>query len=250
MRKRDFEGIDAVEKPAIIYVRASTSEEKQRGSFSTQRERIYSWAFLNGYKVLSVLTEYKSASKRLERPQWNKALQALRDHPSLTLICYDVTRATRSLRDWDKIEDLVPRIRFTTNRDEPANKVMLGIMISIAMEESEKISRRVSHGIQRKKAEAERLGYKWSWGNDAKHMATPENAANGRKSNTSKAREHALLTVALLKSQYKDVGVARGGLTLREMADYLNDRGSTTRRGKSWTTSSLDRVIKYAEGIK
>ena len=226
-------------KRAIQYLRASTNAELQRNSFGVQSDSVGLWAERNGYDIQETFSEYVSASKHTQRPQWKRALQHLRDNPGTVLIVHDVTRATRSLRDWSEIEGLLPQIRFASMRDEPVSMVMLGILISLAQEESQRISRRVKLGIQKKKKEAIENKSEWKWGNAS--MGTTETANNARGANISKAQDFALNVCAHLHRCK--------GQTLEEMANFLNDKGVTTRRGLSWSKQSVQRVLKYAETI-
>lgn len=226
-------------KPAIQYLRASTNAELQKNSFGVQSDSVSGWADRNGYEIVGTFSEYVSASKGASRPEWKRALQYLRDNPNTVLIVHDVTRATRSLRDWAEIEGLLPQIRFASMRDEPVSMVMLGILISLAQEESARISRRVKMGIAKKKKEAKKNDQVWSWGNAS--MGTTETASNARAANRSKAEDFALNIMAHLHRCK--------GETLDGMAKFLNDKGVTTRRGKSWTKQSVQRVVKYAEGL-
>ena len=226
-------------KPAIQYLRASTNAELQKNSFGVQSDSVSGWADRNGYEIVGTFSEYVSASKDATRPEWKRALQYLRDNPNTVLIVHDVSRATRSLRDWSEIEGLLPQIRFASMRDEPVSMVMLGILISLAQEESARISRRVKMGIAKKKKEAEKNDQVWSWGNAS--MGTIETASNARAANRSKAEDFALNIMAHLHRCK--------GQTLDGMAKFLNDKGVTTRRGKSWTKQSVQRVVKYAEGL-
>lgn len=226
-------------KRAIQYLRASTNAELQKNSFGVQSDSVDLWADRNGYDIQETFSEYVSASKRSSRPQWSKALQHLRDNPGTVLIVHDVTRATRSLRDWSDIESLLPQIRFASMRDEPVSMVMLGILISLAQEESQRISRRVTLGIAKKKREAVANGESWTWGNAS--MGSADTANNARAANQSKAEDFALSICAqLYRAKH---------LTLAEMAKFLNDKGVTTRRGKSWSKQSVQRVLKYAEAV-
>jgi site-specific DNA recombinase len=223
-------------KPAIQYLRASTNAELQKNSFGVQGESVAYWAENNGYEIHHTFKEYVSASKNAHRAEWKRALQCLRDNPGVTLIIHDVTRATRSLRDWAEIEALLPQIRFASMRDEPVSMVMLGILISLAQEESNRISKRVQLGIQKKKAEA---GESWTWGNQS--LGTAETAQAGRAVNASKAQEFAMSILIHLHRC--------PGQTLAQMVSFLNDKNVTTRRGKSWSKQSLHRVLKYAEKL-
>ena len=227
-------------KPAIQYLRASTNAELQKNSFGVQGDSIANWAEDNGYQIQHTFSEYVSASKDVYRPEWIRALQCLRDNPNVVLIIHDVTRATRSLNDWAEIEDLLPQIRFASMSDEPVSKVMLGILISLAQDESRRISKRVRLGIAKKRAEAIENGEDWSWGNA--ELGSTETAAAGRKANASKAADFTLGIMLRLRRCK--------GATLAEMVAFLNNNHVRTRRGKSWTTSSLHRVIKYAEGLQ
>jgi DNA invertase Pin-like site-specific DNA recombinase len=226
-------------KPAIQYLRASTNADLQRNSFGVQGDSVARWADINGYNIQETFSEYVSASKDVYRREWKRALQCLRDNPGVVLIIHDVTRATRSLRDWAEIESLLPQIRFASMRDEPVSMVMLGILISLAQEESNRISKRVTLGIAKKRARVLENGEEWSWGNQ--QLGTTETAENGRKANANKAADFTLSIMLHLRGCK--------GATLAEMVAFLNNKNITTRRGKSWTTSSLHRVIKYAEGL-
>jgi len=220
-------------KRAIQYIRASTSEEIQANSFGIQEHSISVFAESNGYSIEKTFCEYVSASKNVVRTEWLSALDYLRDNPGAYLIVHNVSRATRSLRDWMDIEELLPFIRFASMDNAEPNLLLVSILIAVAQAESKSTSIRTRLAIAKKKREAEESGEEWKWGNQ--NLGNAKRAANARASSSRRARVFAAGITEHVKNA--------DGTTLRERVVYLNKNRIRTIRGKSWTVSSLHRVL-------
>ena len=223
-------------RKAIAYYRASTNEEIQANSFGVQQHAVEQYAGTHGYKIVQSFAEYVSASKNVVRTEWNAALDYLRDNPDTTLIIQKIDRATRSLRDWSEIEDLLSLIRFTNFPDSEPNILLVSILISVAQAESRAISNRTALAIQSIRRQAEKRGEDFKWGN-------PQNLDSA----ASKKGRDAHADIARVFSAQIAAHVAGRGTTLKEKAQYLNERRIRTRTGKRWSVHSLHRVLKYKE---
>jgi DNA invertase Pin-like site-specific DNA recombinase len=221
-------------KKAIVYIRASTTEELQANSFGTQQLALDRFCETNGYEVVGSYKEYVSASKKVKRPQWQAAIDELADNPELTLISWELTRVSRSLGDWTLIESLLDRLRFTDSGDKPLTLSELSMRLVFGQWESIKISERVKAGISRKKNEMERAGLQFTWGNA--HNITNEQRKAGQKTNVDRANEHQDRLRRAIEPVKNE--------TLERIADYLNSNTRMrTRRGKKWTIQNLHRAL-------
>ena len=221
---------------AIQYIRASTNAEMQANSFGVQEYSISSFAESNGYTIEKTFCEYVSASKNVIRTEWNAALDYLRDNPGAYLIIHSVSRATRSLRDWMEIEELLPFIRFANMDNNEPNILLVSILIAVAQAESNAISSRTKLAIAKKKRETVRSGEDWKWGNQ--NLGTPERAAKARAASSRKAEVFAAGIAGHLKAS-----PLQDWMPLWQKVDYLNKIRVRTIRGKKWTSGSLYRVL-------
>jgi hypothetical protein len=93
----------------------------------------------------------------------------------------------------------------------------------------------VKAGIEKKKQEAIEAGIEWKWG--SQNLGTANTADLGRMANKEKATRHQYIVLEALEGC--------PFMTLAEKAEWLNTKTNIkTRRGCSWTSSNLHRVLK------
>ena len=219
-------------KQAIIYRRASTNEMQQKNSLDNQSRELIEFASCNGYEVIDDFSEYQSASKGLSRTAFDNALARLRESESLTLIVHDFTRLSRDIGTWNDWVDLLPQIRFSNSGDKALTQLEASLMLIISANESRTLSERISKGIQRSKERALESGKAWTWG--------------GNK-NPSCARASLKLKTQAWRRQIKEVCLmleSQGFTTLKQKADWLNENGFTSQRGKPISNQTLHNTLR------
>ena len=92
-------------------------------------------------------------------------------------------------------------------------------------------------GIARKKAEAKRKGIPWRWGNPSITKSCQPLGEALRKENAKKYNNHIIELVNKINPNYN--------MTFSQIAEELNNIGSTTRRGQKWNQKNLQRVLAY-----
>lgn len=217
-------------KPAVIYLRASTSEKLQANSLEVQRAIVMDFAIRNGYSVVREFVEYASGSDD-EREQFNLALQCCIDL-NRTMICLRADRLSRSLSVFNKIGDHLHRLRFAELGDTVPNLMVLSVLIAAGQNEMNNTKIRIKETFRILK---ERDGRVWGNPNIVKD-AVPA-GLKVRKENAAKFNLRIQEIVGNLRTC---------GYNQIQCVALLNEQLQiTTRRGSKWSPQSLRRVLAY-----
>jgi hypothetical protein len=94
---------------AIAYLRVSTVKQAASGlGLEAQAARIEAYCKGRGWKLVETFTDAGVSAKTLDRPELQKAIDALR--PGRALVALNLDRLTRTARDLD---DLIARVQAT-----------------------------------------------------------------------------------------------------------------------------------------
>ena len=173
---------------AILYRRASTDADKQEHSLDRQERQVKTFVKAHGYEVVAVFEEYASAYKSNDRPQFQAALQMLKDDEELILIVLDLTRLERSLEGYGDWRKQLNQIRFTSLGNKPIEPLVAELLLVVASNESRMLSFRIKSGIDAKK-QREGADFVWGFGLDCqKHSVKTKAHSNSLKSRKMMAR--------------------------------------------------------------
>jgi len=217
-------------KRAISYIRASTNEDKQKHSHDIQREVINAFASRHCYELEQEFSEYHSGTDD-NRPEFRKALAYAAEHDCYIII-YRLDRCARTLTAFSIINDVLHRMRFVDMGDIEPNLMLVGVMLTVAAQESINTSVRLKATIKHLKESNPNL----KWGNHNLFAEHGSKAIAVRKSNASKFNDY-------IKKIVADLRLAGYG-SLESQVARLNSLGITTRRGKQFNYHSLYRVIE------
>lgn len=218
----------------IAYYRVSTAKQGRSGlGLEAQRTAVRS--FLNGgdWELVEEFTEIETG-KRDDRP---KLVEALRyaELSNCTLIVAKLDRLSRDAAFLMTLQKSNVKIKFA---DMPfADDMMIGIMAVIAQWEREQISARTKAALTAVKARGTKLG------GDRGNLS--RDGASGREKSL-KTRRRIAADRATKVMHYINEAKGAGASTYRAIAAYLNDRGITTPRGKTWYAASVQKLMDRA----
>lgn len=147
------------------YLRVSTEEQARSGlGIEAQRERITTEAQHRGWDVEWIVDDGFTAAT-LNRPGITRALTALRNHESGTLVVSKLDRLSRSLLDFAGLMERAQREKWNLvcldlgiDLSTPQGQLMANVMASFAAYERELIRQRTRDALQALRARGKRLG--------------------------------------------------------------------------------------------
>ena len=216
-------------KRCIIYLRASTNEEKQANSFNVQHQVLSSFCSTHGYNKEDVYAEY-SSGKDNNRPEFNAAINRLREDKDLYLVAYRCDRLSRSMSAFGLINDVIPQLRFASLGNIEPNLMVLSVLFAAAANESIAIGARVKATVALLKKKGHTFGNP-----NIKTDAQPL----GVKAATASANDFNIKinkTVAELK--------LAGYTRIEDIANRMNELNIKTRRGSNWNYNNLYKQMK------
>lgn len=221
------------ERQAVAYLRVSTREQGQSGlGLEAQRHSVDVFCSTHGYQVAA---EYKDveSGKHNARPGLVKALADAKAKGA-RLVIAKLDRLSRNTSFIMALRD--SGVDFIAADMPEANTLTVGLMAVLAQDERERISTRTTAALAALKARGVKLG-------SPEHL-TDAARAKGRAARTAAARVYAngALTHA--------VNYRAAGWTLKRIADTLNESGASTRHGHEYTPTTVQRLLKMAEGGK
>jgi DNA invertase Pin-like site-specific DNA recombinase len=128
-------------------------------------------------------------------------------------------------------------VKFQALDIPEANTLTLGIMAVLAQHEREIISKRTKDALAARRARGLPLG-------TPRDMSAYQKRASalGAFANRAKALERVKVIISAIKEAR-----AENCTSLRQIAAYLNSKGITTPRGKSWTATAVRNAQKLIE---
>jgi DNA invertase Pin-like site-specific DNA recombinase len=205
---------------AISYIRVSTQKQGHAGlGVAAQREAIAQFAERYGYRLAQELVEVetgKGADALSRRPQLAAALAAAKKAKGPVI----VAKLDRLSRDVAFIAGLMSkRVSFIVAELGPdVDPFMLHIYAAVAQKERKLISERTKAALAAAKARGTKLG--------------------GMREGVRLEKQAALERARDLAPIFEQLA----GMSLREIAAELNDRGVPTKNGKPWSAVTVSRV--------
>lgn len=210
---------------ATIYLRVSTSEQALEGvSLEAQEAKARAWAGVNGFSVSGVHTDAGLSGKRADnRP----ALQAALDEVTRNrgaLIVYSLSRLARSTKDAITIAERLEKagadlvsLSEKIDTTSAAGKMVFRMLAVLAEFERDLVSERTKGAMAHMKLQGLCVGsvpYGFKLAEDGAHLVADDAEA----------------------AMVADIRTMRAaGLTWQAIADAMNARGATTKKGKAWT---------------
>lgn len=215
----------------ITYFRVSTARQGASGlGIEAQQAAVAAHVAQAGGRVLAQFTEVESG-KNNDRPKLHAALERCR-LTGATLLIAKLDRLSRDahfLLGLDKAG-----VEFVAADMPNANRLTVGIMALVAQQEREAISARTKAALAAAKARGAKLG-----GYRAGARKVDYRLSIAARQKAAEAFRASLLPMV---QQMKNEG-----MSLRQIAAQMTDKGIRTSRGGSWTAATVSRVLQGAE---
>ncbi|MYM66237.1 recombinase family protein [Pseudoduganella sp. FT55W] len=218
-------------KPAIIYLRVSTSEQGKSGlGLDAQQRAIEMFAKAEGFTIVEAVTEVASGKLGLEDRTGLK--QALTKAKKLRCPVI-VSKLDRLSRDVAFISGLMARgVPFVVAElGVDTDPFILHLYAALSEKERKLIGSRTKAALATLKAKGAQLGNRTN---------LAEAQAAGQATNAAKAAAFNAKLLPTIKQMQAQ------GMTMAQVAAELNDRGTTTALGKTWHQSTVSRLLKAA----
>jgi DNA invertase Pin-like site-specific DNA recombinase len=215
------------------YTRVSTEGQAENTSLEEQKRKINGYCDLHGPKLVKVYTDIESGYSMSKRPQFQRAKEALIERKVDGIIAIKLDRIARNTFDLldfhrnylEPNRKVLVLIDTDLDTSTPTGKMMLTQLSSFAEFERDQIRERTQGG---RKAKASKGGYAYGsppygWESINKVLVPVP---------------HQQHIIQLLRRH------RRSGKSHTELADWLNDMGEKTKRGKWWNASQVQRVLE------
>jgi DNA invertase Pin-like site-specific DNA recombinase len=220
----------------IAYYRVSTEKQGKSGlGLEAQRTAVQDYATRTGSQIVREYVEVESG-KKADRPELANALTHARRSQALLCVA-KLDRLSRNVAFLSALMD--SGVDFVACDNPNANRLTIHILVAVAEDEAKRISDRTKAALAAYIARGGRLGNPSN--------LTPAAANRGRRIAVESLKEQANEAYADL---YPVVTAKReAGMSLQEIADYLNGEKYVTRRGKPWNKMQIHLVLKRAVNL-
>lgn len=224
---------------AVAYLRVSTLLQATEGhSIDAQRARVEAYALAHGLDLVSVEVDAGASAGTLRRPGLDRALALLKAGKAQTLICYSLSRLTRSVRDLCELVDTYFRdgarslVSLTENVDTSSamGRGILAIIVAIGGIEREQAGERTAAVKSYQRNQNRFLG------GDTPYGVTVEGGA-----------------LVPVESEQSVIALARdlraSGLSYRAVASTLDERGIRARNGRAFLGAQIQRMTSRTSPV-
>ncbi len=213
----------------VTYLRVSTERQGQSGlGLEAQRAAVAAHVLGRG-EVIAEFVEVESG-KRADRPELARALAEAKRAGAVLLIA----KLDRLARNVAFIANLLESGVEVTAADMPeANRFLLHVMAAVAEHEAQAISDRTKAALAAAKARGVKLG----WSNPERVSEQRQAAQRGVTVRMAKADVFAANVLPIIRE------MRSSGMSLRGVADTLNERGVKTARGGKWQAATVKNVL-------
>jgi DNA invertase Pin-like site-specific DNA recombinase len=217
-------------RSAVAYYRVSTQKQGASGlGLEAQQEAVQAHAARVGLTIVQAFTEIETGTRKRERVEIHKAIEAARKHGAVLLIG-KLDRLARSVSFISSLMDA--GVDFVAVDMPDANRLTVHIMVALAEHEARLISTRTKDALQQARKRGKKLG--------SPQNLTLEDRLSGARANQDKAVQADRRVSGYIKE------LRSRGCSLRTIAARLNDEGFRTRRGREWSPVQVKRVLERA----
>lgn len=224
----------------VAYYRVSTQRQAASGlGIEGQRADVERHAAAAGCDIIADYTETETGKKHSldNRPQLRSAIAHARRSKAV-LVVAKLDRLLRSTVVCSLLK--TSGVRFVACDNPHANELTVDILCAVAEDEVRRISARTKTALAAYKARGGVLGAARPECNTLTMDARLRGATAAGKAHTAKA-------VAAYDDLVPEIKSLRSqGLSLRAIAQRLNEAGQNTRSGKPWNGMQVSRVIEIA----
>ena len=215
----------------VTYYRVSTAKQGKSGlGLESQKHTTKNYIKRVAGEEVESYTDIESGSKD-NRPELQKALRKCR-LTGATLLIAKLDRLSRNRRFLMDLQD--SSITFVCCDMPEANNFTVGLLACLADYERELISERTKAALQAAKARGVTLG------NPTLDLVRNTDTTAARLKAMLLAKERKLMMLELIE-EMRDAGNV--DMSLREIADKLNDAGYKTAQGKQFHATTVNRIL-------
>ena len=209
-------------RPFVAYYRVSTDKQGRSGlGLDAQVNAVQLHSKRTGGEIMAEFQEVETG-KHSERPELQKALKLCRQKKAVLIIA----KLDRLSRNSAFINNLLESdVDFVACDMPTANKLTIRIMAAIAEHEREAISTRTKEALQAAKARGQKLG-------------NPFPALSKMRDQWSENTQAYRIKVYPLIKQLRD-----RGMTLRAIAEHLNESGIRSPNNRQWHMEAVRLVL-------
>ncbi len=214
---------------AALYTRVSKEERITKGlSLADQEERLRAYCTSRDWPVVELYTDDGESANTLERPAFQRLMEATKAKRFDAVCVFKLDRLTRSVRDlgtllevFDKRNISLVSLSESFDASTAVGRLMLNVLGSVAQWEREAIGERTSTALRYRREHGKVYG------------EVPYGFQRADKSKDLKPVERELAVVRRIYALRKD------GLTLRAIADVLNKERIKTKKGRKWAPEQI-----------
>nr|WP_298897664.1 recombinase family protein [uncultured Altererythrobacter sp.] len=218
---------------AVAYYRVSTATQARSGlGLEAQRAAVADVCATRGMEIIAEFTEVESG-KRADRPKLSEALRRAK-LTGATLMVAKLDRLSRSVSFLSTLQD--SGAKFIAADMPEANELTVHILAAVAQAERKSISQRTKEALKAAKARGVRLG-------NPNGAAPLKRAGKGNVAAVEALKAEAQSRAQELAGEIEAVR-ATGAISLREIAQGLNERHIESPRGGRWYPSGVRRILQ------
>lgn len=221
----------------VAYLRVSTDKQADHGvSLDAQRAKVQAYADLYDLELVSIEVDAGVSAKSLDRPALDRALGMLRRGEAEAMLVVKLDRLTRNVRDLADLVDnyFTKRAALLSVSEQidtrsAAGRLVLNVLSSVGQWEREAIGERTSAALAHLKTQGKRVGsvpYGYTIASDDASMLVPVPAEQAVIAECRKLRA--------------------AGMSLREIAATLDERGIRSRAGRIFDAKQVARMAAEA----
>ncbi|MBA7491475.1 hypothetical protein ES702_02021 [subsurface metagenome] len=218
---------------AVGYIRVSTEEQVREGiSLEVQEDKVKKYADLHNLRLTEIIRDEGRSGKDLEREGIQKIISLCQERKVNHLIVYKLDRLTRRTLDLlTLVEEIFKpsNVQFHSITEKidtstAQGKFFLTVTGAMAQMERDLISERTREALRYKISQGENVG------------SPPLGFLAEDKKLSEIAKE--LEVVECIKS------LKRKGLSLRQIANRLNEKGIPTKRAGKWYAGTVRYILR------
>lgn len=217
-------------QPCVIYARVSTKEQQAEGySIPAQLKAIRAFCEAQGLSPVAEFIEAESAGKA-GRKRFTEMVGYLSEHKDVqVVVAHKLDRLYRNFRDQITLEDLGVKARYVVGDipDTPQGELLRDVNLSVAKFYLGNLREEVKKGMDEKVAQG-------GWPHKA-----PTGYLNDKNTRTLVVDPAAAPHVRYAFERY-----ATGDVSLKMLADELNERGLRTKSGRTISVSVLHLILQ------
>jgi len=219
------------------YVRVSTEEQAREGvSLKAQEDKIKKYADLHNLDLVEVIRDEGKSGKDLNREGIQKVITLCKDRSVDHLVVYKMDRLTRRTLDLLTLVEEVfkpNRVQFHSISEKvdtstAQGKFFLTITGAMAQMERDLISERTKEALQYKISKGELVG-------------SPPLGFEAIEKELRKTQDELIVVQEIFKMKR---GRGKSKLSLRQIANRLNEKVIPTKRGGKWYAGTVRYILR------